>query len=925
MADNPKVTVIDRQTGETRQADAPSITDDFLSGKIGLQPGSTVPVTWDNQIVDIPAERLYDALTQGGGKIAGKTEVLQDEAERSPLRAAAEGSLRSLSFGLSDIVAREAGADPEALAARAATGAAGAGEGAGMLGQLLYGAVGAGIEGTSIGARALQAAMKPTMLVDDLGKLAASRAESALTGIGLKAGASKAIGMGVGGAVEGAVVGGMQGMSEAALGNPDANAEVLLAAAAEGAKGGALFGGGAGLLLGAAAHKLEKFGKSRPVQESAEELDEVLRRSGVDTSAANTSFGDKVARWLGKLTGNEEDVAKLNNRTGQAILAEGEVAVQQSVKHMTDTLDEVRSVAKELDDFSTASRAKLVRDEIPDSAGNAAAAKAADVFTSLRQELDQLDLDSEMLGLGENGGKQLGSKLRAAVDDAEDRIFKAAGVERENGAMGSLGSEPAKRSLSDLATKFDNGRPVAVAVHDSLDNIRAIISQTAKGKGDDIAARFTRASDTVKAALQDGDTFGDAARIHKLMDDAAVKRADVQGFLDKTFRSENGKIIPESVHNHIRNVINVDTDTSVAKLRDFAQSNRDLVQTLHATGADVGALKQVQKRLETFSRQVGDMEKPLRERVGVYNAARRLARGRQQAMAGASNVMTYGIGGAIHEATGLSGAALGVAAGGAFTALTDPARLAVNRARIGAAITRRMEALDQSVQRLVTGGAPQKAAARGSRLTAQMVTGKSYTERAEAFRQRMDEVHNAASPYGQQEREDGGKDFAEAAPEHATALAAKQDLATRLLLSAIPQPLPTPGGLGMRPPTYTDSAIRRFARLDKAIQDPQSIIEDAMNGRVSQEARQVLHTLYPQLTVTVQSRLIEAMDSDKFKLDPSRERAIKLLLTPITQNDMQRMNQLQSVITAQPAQDSTGPKVSPTTDVMSAADQLLQP
>lgn len=939
MAENPKVIVIDRQTGETRQADAPSITDDFLSGKIGLQPGTTVPVTWDGQIVDIPSERLYDALTQGGGKIAGKAEILKDDANNSPLRAAVEGGARSLTFGLSDLVAREAGADPEALQARAATGAAGAGEAAGMLGQLLYGAVGAGIEGAGVGARALQAAMKPTMLVDDLGRAAALRAESALTGMGLQAGAAKALGMGAGSAVEGAVVGGLQGMSEAALGSPELNAEVLLAAAAEGAGTGALFGGGAGLVLGGAAAKLDKFAKSRPIRESAEELDEVLRREGVDTSAMNSSFSDKVSRWLGKLTtsGADDDLAKINNRTGQAVLAEGEAAVQQSVKHMTDTLDEVRSVTKELDDFAAASRSKVVRDALPDGpgSGDMAAAKAADVFNTIRRDLDSVDLNSEMLGLGTKGGKQLGAKLSAAVDEAEERIFKAAGVPREYKAMVEIGSDSLgapvyeqvtrKRTLEDLAGLYDNAKPVTVAVHDALDNIRTVVAQVAKGKGDDIASHFAASRDVVQSALHDAEAFGDAAHIHKLMDDAATKRTDVQSYLDKTFRSENGKIVPESVHNHIRSVINVDADTSVSRLRDFAQSNKALVDLMHAAGADVSALQQTQRRLSSFVKQVDTMEKPLRERVAVYNAARRLARGRQQAMAGASNVMTYGLGGAIHEATGLSGAALGVAAGGAFTALTDPARLAVNRARIGAAITRRMEALDQSVQRLVTGGAPTKAAARGSRLTAQMVTGKSYTERADAFRQRMDEVHNAASIQGQMDREDSGRDFAEAAPEHATALAAKQDLATRMLLAAIPQPLPTPGGLGLRPPIYTDSAIRRFARLDKAIQDPQSIIHDAMNGRVSGEARQVLHTLYPQLAVTVQAKLIEAMDSDKFKLDPTRERAIKLLLTPTDANDMQRLNQLQSVITLSPAAPSAGPEVAPTTDVMSAADTLLQP
>lgn len=928
--DNPKVTVVDRTTGKKREADVGSgLQDEFLQGKVGFTPGTTVPAVMDGDVYDFPVEKIEGAL-KAGWKLAGKPDVLMQEARDSPLRAATEAGASALTLGFTDLVARQAGADPEKMAARRQTAAAGVGEGAAMALQLAAGGLATGAEG------ALGAAAKAVSFTDALGAAAASKVESALAQTGLGMVAKKAIGMGAAGLVEGAVVGAGQGISEAALGDPELNAEVLLGAMGRGALTGGLFGGATGALIGGVAGKLGS--KSVPHVETPEEFEKVLQTSGVRTDGVDKSFMQRASEWLGGLTTNGEaaSLEKINSRDGQRILREGEAATTEAATKMAATLDEVNVVAKELDDFTTASRAKLVRNEIPDAAGDDAVAQLADLHSTIRRELQGIDMDSEMLGLGTKGGAKLGEKLSVALDEAENRVFKAAGVERkylaqvEEGvdSMGTpkFSTVEKTRTLEDLAGLYDNARPVAVAVHDVTDNLRTLIEQTVKGKSDDIAKRFTGPADAVKAALHDDSVWGDAARIHKLMDDAATKRADMQAYLSKSFRNENGKIIPESVKTHVAGLLNVDADTSVSKLREFAQSNKDLMQTLYAAGADVGGVRATQAKLEKFARQVDGVEKPLRERVAVFNATKQIAAARRSSMAAASNVATYGLGAAIGATTGLSGAPLGLAAAGAYTVLTDPVRFAVNRARIGHAIDTRMRVLNENVQRLVSGNAPLRVTAAASRVTAEITAGKTYAERAEAFRKRIDEVQYDATALGQMDREGSMKDLAEAAPTHADALAAKQDLATRMLLSAIPQPLPAPGGLGLRPPTYTDSAMRRFARLDMAIQDPQTILKDAMDGKVSHEARQVLHTLYPQLATTIQAQLITSMDDPKFKLSPMRARAIKLLLTPVDRNDMQRMTQLQGIITmpAPQAQGGNGTNVAPTTDVMSAADTLLK-
>lgn len=259
-------------------------------------------VSPDGKLGSVPQSGLEAAIAQGF-TLPSKEQGTELEKRKqygtglgTELKAGAEGAARGLTFGASDWALSKSGlVDQEALAERKARNpySAGAGEAAGVIGGLALptGWLGAGVKGAAAA-----------------GELGTRGAAALLARAGVEGGtlASRALASGVkaatGSAVEGALYGAGQGISEAALGDPADAAEKILGHATMGALLGGTLGGAAGALGGVGSKALQKF--ARPAGEAAVDAAPSVARQAIETEGA-AKPASLISDFLNDLAGEQ--------------------------------------------------------------------------------------------------------------------------------------------------------------------------------------------------------------------------------------------------------------------------------------------------------------------------------------------------------------------------------------------------------------------------------------------------------------------------------------------------------------------------------------------------------------------------------------------------------------------------------------------
>jgi hypothetical protein len=261
----------------------------------------------------------------------------------SQLLTGVESGLGAATLGGYDVVAGEIGGEQyrreRAAREQANPLAATTGEVVGTVAPLLASG------GTSLAARGVAAVGSPIRAAAAAGEAAGGLATRGLARLGvagesvLGRGVQQATRLGVGGAVEGAVYGAGQELSEAALapdGNYDRLGERLLAGAKEGAKFGALAGGTLGLGLGVggglASSVARRVGGAEGFRKAAGELSEFSAVKAIDPSK-------KASRELVN--------TKRMNQTGRELLDNDIVAAGRSTEEMLSRATAVKQEAGE--------------------------------------------------------------------------------------------------------------------------------------------------------------------------------------------------------------------------------------------------------------------------------------------------------------------------------------------------------------------------------------------------------------------------------------------------------------------------------------------------------------------------------------------------------------------------------------------------
>lgn len=274
-----EITVWDKQLDQPIKIPRDQLADFAVDSRYALRKGSQIDaVNPEGDLVTIPSEEAKTAFSQAGFRPATSEELRAFDVNKKfgdrEAAAAMAGVARGLTVGLSDVALTKTGlVKPETLAGlqEASPKISALGEAVGVVApvaaELLTGVGAAAVPETLAATLGKQAvAATPAALVTKAGAAVTRKVEQALLKEGVAKSTAKTLIQKLspaiaGSAVEGAIYGAGQLLSEDALGKADLNAENLLAHVGTGAVLGGAFGAG-GELLGAAASKVTPSIKS---------------------------------------------------------------------------------------------------------------------------------------------------------------------------------------------------------------------------------------------------------------------------------------------------------------------------------------------------------------------------------------------------------------------------------------------------------------------------------------------------------------------------------------------------------------------------------------------------------------------------------------------------------------------------------------
>lgn len=440
------VKVLNPQTGKVEELPAEAAQAEFLAGRRQLVQGDSIPLMdpEDGTVMDFTADKVEKALQSGWGFAPAK-DVLRQKAQGQQLQATAEAAASTLSLGTSDLLLRQMGV--EGLAERRDTTGGSVGEALGLGAGFFIPGLGEAAGAEALAAKglartALDAALMPTAAVAHAGNAVEAIASKALGRVVESEALAKIGGSAVGRAVEGAVYGAGGGLSEEALGNPDMNAESVLAAVGGGvlmggAVGGALGGGltTVGQGLGAAGRAIGR--KAEKIRLSAEQLSDALSSTGVDVAPGNKWLARFKQMWDEDLPvaigGHDvEDLRLVRSPKAQETLRKGDQVIEETGRDMVEVMGQMGREQTELGKGAYGGlRQEKLKALLPKGNENQTLESVANHFDQIETRLNEIRENERAWGLGEGGGEKLVKAYRDALDDAQDAIFRKAKVSRK--------------------------------------------------------------------------------------------------------------------------------------------------------------------------------------------------------------------------------------------------------------------------------------------------------------------------------------------------------------------------------------------------------------------------------------------------------------------------------------------------------------
>lgn len=786
------------------------------------------------------ANAVTDAATIGGGA-----------------QGLAEGGLRGLTLGGSDVGLRALGVNTEGLAARSEGMGSKAAELAGAIAPAFFTAGGSAAgSAASVAARLTPAAL-------------AARAGAAATRVVGRGTGSKVLGAAAQGGVEGALAGAGQAASQLALGDQDLAVERIVAGGVEGLGMGLLLGGGLGVAgkgLGAATAGAGKLGR-----QALGSLGPAAGKADDSLASLSPREGSWVGlgRGLAKIQGRDPDTygplfGSVANRKGRdRILADGGEVVEttaRGIKDAADAMNEASAVAVRVSGGANkrARMASLAPEARPRSKGKFARGPRSFAVEHIDEQIRQIDnvLDDPLLSKAEradaNEMKRIYSVARRDADKVKtpDQAFMAL--------------DDAKR----------HGDTVASRRHDQYQTNKSPEALKAWQR----ARSFT---DGTRAHLEDANIYGEMAGSQQRMNAAIaadMKAQDalpphLQAFMAKgaigdsatamSLARKSTRFGGESQHEAFQAALD-------AKLNRFRATREETV-----LDAD-----QLQK-LDDAERAIGEMRAKLEEASEIADIQDRLQKARKDEGGGSPSLtMLSSFGPAAGAGLGfmlggLPGAMAGSLAGLALRPFTLVRGLAaagnmLERVRFGTeSVASREASIVSNFERLADGG---RQAARTAARAAQRGTAaglrKGAPEESKIQRQaRLLAVRSAVLAAGSnpvqvaEDMETAVAELHDLAPDVARGIVERSSVAVQFLAAKAPDVYEPEFGPQVK---IADPAeLDRFERYVAAVTDPLEAVDKISRGVLDIEAAETLKTVYPKIFGELQSRVLDMLGRRK--------------------------------------------------------------
>jgi hypothetical protein len=753
---------------------------------------------------------------------------LEREYGDSPIRAAAAGAARGVSFGASDALGARLGYD-EALRELQARNeeASLAGEIAGAAAPILLsggtgaaGAVGTvGRLGRLVGA--------PVRAVSAFSGAAGAATARTLTGAGATFG-RRMLGRVGGAAVEGAIEGTAYSaghlVSEEALGtgDPDATAESVIASLGY----GALLGGGAGGLIGGG------IGLASQSARLAREGADVLSRSWA--SRVGTELDPAVAGALGHAIGGDgADVLRRlaaggdDSRRVADIIQRGDHVYEAGVRSLREELDGLIRTSTHVEDFARGSlKRSAVRGRIDGARTADQIAYAEQALARARGLAEQLQRDPVFVQSGIARGRDLQRTLERFDDlrlrnpngqvrphiDAADLYIRLDQLKRQVGQLQRTAGHHDPEAARALQGLYDE-------MIEPLENPALWGSEVATMQRE-VNQRWTR----YLSRSQEFEGLFGAAGPRDTVDAWRILResdpAKLDGFLRGAGLARNDRRAEI-----FREVLEARADLS----RTIAQ-HMDVPEGLAAEAAQTPAL--LERVRSTVDQAIGNA---------------RIANQWREASAAIGT--SRGVGGAV------SGA-LYAGAPGALVGAVGPMQSVRVLSTLQRLARQTQDGIGASIRRFLghAAGAARVAGERGERATVAASARAAYARWTKEIDEHQRDRTRLAGRMAASTR-----DITHDAPAVQQSMQTVGVRAIEHLASTRPVGMTLPGQLTTATTEPPLADIRRWAARIRVVEDPMSVLADLESGRLTPEAIETLRTVYPAIYAQIGQRVMEVL------------------------------------------------------------------
>ena len=753
------------------------------------------------------------------------------------------------------------------------------------------------------GALGLEAGVLETAAKAGAG-VAETAAQATRMGAGLQAARQAALRVGA----EGAAYGGVAGMDETALGDPNANAEALLAGFGSGAWKGALLGAGLGAAAGFATGALR--GGARGAGSLSEAMADAQRVERAPAGAFAPG-GEAAAKETAAYEAKVEAAAQrsgVRSEEMRAALHQAEEAATQA----TDAVREVTETAKGTTTGTATTKGSIFQKLGDDAiqklfANNAEAREAASAIwrerlNSLAVQEARLDANAgrlveagnaalraentmQKVAFGEAKANQMAhlvdaTKWEAAQNSAFSMLQDARAVTSELAALetkggAELGVSRVGKALTDAEAKAEAlmaATDKGAALRDyfvSLDSLKRTVGKAAEfGKSavglSEGAREFDKLYERLRVGMESEAVWGKAGAAQREINAATSEALSTYKKFSRDFVHEYGSEVgrpifefrSDAAKSHLTNVLEF---AERDKARGLADWTEGLERRLDAVEKHYGLTAAEKAEFQ----QGRDALKKLRETV---------AEGTKEATT-VANIRAI----QAEERAGAMGGTLGML-GSVFTQpLSTVARLGELKVTLGSVNERITNSVKNIVEKTssTTSTASraesktlQLARASEERSSASVAATESFSKRREVATQAMERVREVsrnpvelASKIGQvTARYDGH------APQTSAAMAAAMGRGVGYLASKLPPGGPTTPSMQplSQKPRYSDTEVQEFLDRYTGVENPLSLLDDMQSGRVSRAKVEAVREVYPELFRKIQENIgLQAAASEK--------------------------------------------------------------